>query len=468
MKTRSIILIASLALLFACKPVVDDFTPERGSADFSSFVAVGNSLTAGYADAALYTSGQEFSYANILAQQLKSVGNNGTFKTPLMPTEDGVRVNATHVGLYFTTKLVVGYSNDCLGTTSLGPVPAVADPDQQKLQQELFTSVASEGPFNNTAVPGIKITHLFAPGLGTLNPYYGRFATNPQTDRLIDEPAKVNPTFFLFWVGSNDVLDYATSGGIAPITPVDGQVGVGFRSSYQAAIQTMLSLTDKGVVANVPDVTAIPFFKTVPYNPIVLQNQEDVDALNNGYALYNQLMEANGLPFRINFALGQNPMVIYDADLPFPPQFEQYKFRQITEGELVLLTIPQDSIKCAGWGTQKPVPNQYVLTKTELGRIEAATNAYNGIIRQVVNDYGLALGDAYNIIRDIDKNGYIVDGVTFTSSLITGNTYSTDGIHLSAQGNAMVANAFIDAINDRYSANIPTVNIVDYPPIVLP
>ena len=52
------------------------------------------------------------------------------------------------------------------------------------------------------------------PGYGMLNPYYGRFATNPQTDKIIDEPAKVNPTFFQFWLGGNDILGYATSGGL--------------------------------------------------------------------------------------------------------------------------------------------------------------------------------------------------------------------------------------------------------------
>ncbi len=86
-----------------------------------------------------------------------------------------------------------------------------------------------------------------------MNPYYGRFAENPQTDALINEVAKVNPTFFSLWIGSNDVLGYATSGGIDPITPFAGTPGLDFSGSYVAALQSILASTDKGVLANIPD-----------------------------------------------------------------------------------------------------------------------------------------------------------------------------------------------------------------------
>jgi len=468
MKIKYIYYLVLLAFISSCQPVVDDFTPSAGGADFSSYVVVGNSLSAGFADGALYSSGQEYSFSNIIAEQLQFVGNNGTFKIPMMPTENGVRPNLTPQGIYFTTKLIVGYSTDCLGNTSLAPVPAVKDPNQQELQAQLFTSVADQGPFNNVAVPNIKITHIFMPGYGLLNPYYGRFATNPQTDKIIDEPAKVNPTFFQFWLGNNDILGYATSGGLEPVTPVGGTVGVGFEASYNAAIETMISLTGKGVVANIPNITSIPFFTTVPYNAVVLTQQAQVDALNTAYAPYNTLMEQYGFPYRINFALGQNAMIIYDAAIPFPPEYEQFKFRQIAQDELVLLTVPQDSLKCAGWGTQKPVPDQYVLTTTELNVIQSTTSAYNSIIKNAVNKYNLAFFDANSKLKVVSSNGVVEDGVSFTSTLITGNSFSTDGIHLSPQGNALVANYFIEAINSKYAANIPLVNMTDYPPIQLP
>ena len=54
-----------------------------GSADFSKYVAVGNSLTAGFSDNALFKAGQQNSYPNILAQQFAEVGG-GEFKIPYL------------------------------------------------------------------------------------------------------------------------------------------------------------------------------------------------------------------------------------------------------------------------------------------------------------------------------------------------------------------------------------------------
>ena len=54
--------------LVACEPEFDNSVEENegfytnGEADFSNYVALGNSLTAGFADNALYIQGQENSY----------------------------------------------------------------------------------------------------------------------------------------------------------------------------------------------------------------------------------------------------------------------------------------------------------------------------------------------------------------------------------------------------------------------
>ncbi|MGB0391681.1 MAG: G-D-S-L family lipolytic protein, partial [Salibacteraceae bacterium] len=79
-KNLAIILVSTLAIV-SCKPEFDEVTISGGTADFSNYVAIGNSLTAGYADNALYTSGQENSYPMILSTQMGlSTGN--TFNQP--------------------------------------------------------------------------------------------------------------------------------------------------------------------------------------------------------------------------------------------------------------------------------------------------------------------------------------------------------------------------------------------------
>ena len=69
------LLIASISIVACSKSEeeVVEITPEvpvvAGTANFSKFVSLGNSLTAGFSDNALFKKGQEGSYTNLMAEQ---------------------------------------------------------------------------------------------------------------------------------------------------------------------------------------------------------------------------------------------------------------------------------------------------------------------------------------------------------------------------------------------------------------
>ena len=65
--------------------MIEEPLPEltTGSADFSKYVSLGASFTAGYTDGALFKASQQSSFPNILAQQF-AVGGGGAFTQPLM------------------------------------------------------------------------------------------------------------------------------------------------------------------------------------------------------------------------------------------------------------------------------------------------------------------------------------------------------------------------------------------------
>ncbi len=453
MKYKSILLILILAVLIACEPKKDDFSPSKGDADFTTYLAIGNSLTAGYTDGALYTSGQKYSFPNILATQLKTVGMQGEFKQPLINTENGVGVLNTAAGPYFVTKFILNYSTDCNGVTSVGPVRAVLNPDQGDLAIELTTSVASQGPFNNIGIPSLKSTTILYPGYGTLNPYYGRFAENPSTDAVIGEIGKIDYTFFTLWLGSNDVLLYAVSGGADDvITPMAGDPGLGFAASMDAVITDLSTYGAKGAIANIPDIMSAPYFTfmqtQIPYNGLVLTRQGQVDSLN---AAYQQ--------FGITFSLGQNPFVVQDATSGYP--------RQMKENDIFLLSLPTDSLKCFGFGSSIPIPHKYMLDATEMDNINTAVAKFNEKIEDLAIDHSIAFVDVNSYLDEL-KAGLDFDGIHFTSEFVSGNAFSLDGIHLTPQGNAIIANYFIDNINSYYNASIPKVSIADFPNVPFP
>lgn len=435
---KTILFFAGVALLASCEPKMDEFTPSAGNADFSRYVALGNSLTAGYSNGALYTSGQSYSYANLIAQQMQLAGG-GAFVLPVVDNEAGLLAG----------KLQLGISTNCLGASSLGPVSAGGSPTG------FPAALAPVGyTVNNFGVPGAKSYHLLAPGygdpagvaVGTANPYFARFASSAVTTVLADAMA-VDPTFFSLWIGNNDVLGYSTSGGLGDVITSQELFG----GALTGIVTNMTSNGAKGIVANIPDVTSIPFFTTIPYNGLVLTQQAQVDGLNAAYG--------NGA-LGINFALGQNAFIIADPTSPMG-------LRQIKSTELVLLTLPQDSLRCAGWGSAKPIPGQFTLVESEISAVQTATAGFNATLKALADSKGLAFADVNALMKKV-KTGLVYDGMRFSVTYVTGGTFSLDGVHLTPRGNAVVANYFIDAINSTYSAAIPHVNIGDYPGLIFP
>src|SRR5690606_31111105 len=81
-------------------------------------------------------------------------------------------------------------------------------------------------------------------------------------------------------IGGNDVLSYATSGGtgVYQLGNFDPSTYGGsditdpnvFAASFEASVQALTSSGAKGVVANVPYITSLAHFTTVPYNPVPL------------------------------------------------------------------------------------------------------------------------------------------------------------------------------------------------------
>lgn len=245
----------SFALL-SCEPEIDNVaTPSQGTADFSTYVALGNSLTAGYADFALYRESQINSYPAILARQFEYVGG-GEFVQPLVPAGNGS--NESGQG-----KLVLQIVDG-----EPAPVPTQAG-------SGVFDKI--NGDFNNFGIPGAKAGHLVVPGYGSDegNAFFARFASSPSTTVIGDATAR-NPTFFTMWIGNNDVLGYATSGGVGDAITDLGD----FNAAIDAIIDGLKAgnANIKGAIANIPDVTKIPYFTRVPWNGLVLTAEQAAQA----------------------------------------------------------------------------------------------------------------------------------------------------------------------------------------------
>jgi lysophospholipase L1-like esterase len=435
-KMKKLVFLLGLATLSACKPNIHTDDPFANGLDFSNYVAVGNSLTAGYADNSLYRSGQLNSYPAILASQF-NIFKPIIFTQPLLPSESG----------YPSPKLVLANTTDCAGNTSLSPVPYSGAVDSAGSA----VNISAQGPFNNFGIPGIRAVDYLVPGYALFNPYAARIFSNPMV-RPLDELKNQNPTFFTLWLGSNDVLGYATSGGegnplnsFSPDNISDANL---FKAGYDSVLKVLTRGGAKGAIMNIPNVTSIPFFTTIPANGLVLDSNQALQ-LNMAYAGTS-----------IVFKAGANNFIIQDILAPGG-------FRQIKDGELILLTTPQDSLKCAGWGSLKPIPQRFVLSKDEIDKINAATTDFNNFIHDEAITYHLPLVDMNAYLRTL-ATGIKFNGVDFNTQFVSGGAFSLDGVHLTPRGYALAANEILREINAYYMATIPPVDVNKYSGIHFP
>ncbi len=424
-KIKNSLLFIILAVFLGCEAEIDQHIPDTGTIDLTAYVAVGNSLTAGYTDGELFRSGQEYSLANIMAGQFMHAGLE-SFKQPLMKDEIG-----------FGGRLVLAEVDG-----APFPVPMPGNPDPANFENIYH----ADGPFHNMGVPGATAQHLLFEGYGTLNPYFGRFAANPETSSVIADALALQPSFFTLWIGSNDILGYAMSGGEgAGITPFEE-----FELYYQIILTELTAGGAKGAIANIVDIVKIPFFTTIPYNALVLDDNQAA-MLNAAYA--------NLGATHINFSAGPNALVVVDTD-------HSAGLRQMEEGELVLLTA-MEGISQENWGSQQPMAPEYYLSLEQVDEIGEAVEHFNTVIRLMAEAEGVAYVDIQSRLQEAETGIYF-DAIGFNTEYVSGGIFSLDGIHLSARGNVIVANEFIAAINQEYNASFPKATIGNFPGIIFP
>jgi lysophospholipase L1-like esterase len=443
---RSFILAGSaMVMLHSCKTNLKTEDVSSGSADFSRYVAIGNSLTAGYADGALSLQGQINSYPHMLSTQFMMVGGSNDFSIPYM-NEGGGNDGSGN------PRRTLGYVIPC-GSNSASIAP-VFDPNGSTP----FNNIAANGPYNLVGVPGARAIDAINPIYSALNPFLQRYCQTPGVSTMLTEALRSKPSFFTLWLGSNDALLYATGGAVPPANIFSPALSdtTQVRVALQQMVDSLVQTGAKGAIANVPDVTSIPYFTTVPWNSVVL-SQGKADTLNQLYA-------SVGLT-AITWNAGANGLMIADSAAGTTSGF----MRHATANDLILLTTPGDSIRCGQWGISpvKPLADRYVLDVAEKNQIQSYITNYNAAIASIAISKGLALVDMNKFMKTF-KSGIVYNGIGLNATFVSGGGFSLDGVHPTPRGYALIANEFISSINKKFGSTIPQVDVTKYNGVVFP
>ncbi|MCX2473706.1 SGNH/GDSL hydrolase family protein [Pedobacter sp. MC2016-05] len=414
-------LFAAVVLFAAsCKPEIE--TPAgttAGQANFSKYIAVGNSLTAGFADGGLYLEGQKVAYPNLLATQMATVGG-GAFTSPFFAD-----AQANGSG-YLTLSALVNGS------------PTLANVTTNLAYRDATHLAKYTGEVQNLGIPGMRVDLAFAAPYSAANMYMERLLSDTQvgTTTYFQFIQGRNHSFFSLWLGNNDALGWATNGGVTTDATNVLTDKATFSMLYSNLINALTAGGQKGVVGTIPDVTAVPYFNTVTV-PALLAAAKAINP--TAVAVFIQTGTA------VRAATSEDLI-----RLPFQ-----------TAGLFGTGAIPY------GLDPRNPIANNWVLDKDEIIRVKDYVNSYNSTIKSLANSKGLAVADTYTYLNMV-KAGIPIQGININSAFITGGAFSLDGVHLTPRGNAVIANLFIDAINSKYNSTIPSIDITKYRGVKFP
>jgi lysophospholipase L1-like esterase len=394
----------SLLAAVACESSHDVFgpNPPLGGEIFRSYVAIGNSITAGWQSGGINDSTQLQAYPRLLATQMGTPYRYPSLVNPGCPPP----VNN------FQTQARVG----------TGSTPTTC----------FVRSAASVTEvLNNVGVPEARVLDPTSPN----SPASNALTTiilggKTQVQRALD----ARPTFVTIWIGANDVLQAAYTGILTPTPGVSNGIvstQAQFQTSYDLMIKQLLDSMPnlKGVLIGVPLASSIPLMSS---GALIAASP----------AAQGALALVAGMPVAVN------PNCIGSSALITTPLL----LNMIKAGAI----SPQISCEPGVDLTDPRVGNLFVLDPTEGAALAAAINGYNAYIKSKADAIGFAYWDPNPTLTSLPPTQK-APFPSFQPTGTFGTAFSLDGVHPSAEGQKLIANNLINVINAKYGTSLLSV-----------
>ncbi|HEY4304313.1 MAG TPA: SGNH/GDSL hydrolase family protein [Gemmatimonadaceae bacterium] len=398
---RGALLMGAAAGFMACQSDHFNLSPNPVNPLFVNYVALGNSITAGYQSGGINDSTQAQSYAVLIARAMGTRFAYPALLKPGCPPPVNNLLTQARVGGATSTATSCFYRSTTTTTLNNVAVPGVASADP----------VATIAVGSNAANPLINII------LGGKT--------------MVAKALDANPTFATIWIGNNDILGPATSGLIGPATPA-----AQFATNYAAMMNALMAGAPqlKGVLIGVVQVAQVP-----------LLFQAGVLAASPAAA--GAAAQVAGRPVTLDptTCAGANAGALVSF-----PYLAAIKNRAANQPGTVFCQ------PVAGGGANDPGDNG-ILDITEQATVSARINAYNAYIKAKADSLGFAYYDPNPTLATLKADPTKIPPFPNLASATApfGQYFSLDGVHPSAATHLLLANEMITAINAKFSTSIP-------------
>ena len=394
MRARATLTVLALVALLGATATAP--AQSQGQPDFTLYMALGDSLTAGYSSGSLVVTHQRNSVPALIARQ----AGVPSFDQPLI-SEPGLPAELTLVSLVPTPVI------SPKSATPGGP-----------------TNPGLARPYNNLGVPGASSADALTrtrDDPGSVIRFHDIVLRGRGTQ--VAQIVGSRPTFVTLWIGNADVLGAAVRGrAIDGVTLTPAPV---FREAYGQIVGALKATGARIVAANLPDVTSIPFVRTIP--PFVVDPATGEPVRVGGQTI--PLIGPNGpLPSTAFVTLAASPLLAQGHGIPAP------------------------------FGRGTPLPDEVILDPAEVAIIQERVSANNRAIDEICRAAGMPVLDIHGLLRELSTTGRTIGGVTLTSAFLIGGVFSYDGVHPSDLGYALAANEWIRVINEN-GGRLPPVDL---------
>ncbi len=375
----------------AVKSAVDSVNGSTSKPNFTTTVFVGDSLTAGFQNGSLLDTQQPHGYANLIAQQA-----NFPLVLPLIAAPGAPAVlKLVSVGpppvIQKSSGITTGRDNINVQPTDLA-VPGA-------FVHDVLTRLPIPNPTSDEDI--ITTLVLGFPGIAQ-----GNIRTQEQW------AVALKPTTVFVWIGNNDALAADDAGLPSAMTSLSS-----FTTDFTALMAALAQQTSAHlVVANIPDVTLVPYL--TPAATVIANG-----ATQSG----------------LSAAVVSQKLGIQAGD-----QVNATGLAQVTP----ILSGQQTG----------PITDAGFLSAAEITQVQANINAYNQVIQQQAQIAGATLVDIHTFFSQLAANGITINGTTANFNFL-GGIFGLDGIHPTNTGYALLANKFIDTVNADTGTTIPDVDI---------
>ena len=434
----SLSLLTFIALsIIGCEDYTDLTEPsiDLGSANFSRFVSIGNSLTMGEQSASVFQSGQNYSFGNIIARQVGTTYAQATFSDP----GTGGRLEIAKFNIVNGNPVPVIYTNPNTGSPTNLTYPAP------------YNNLGIKGAFLYDVLNATSATTCYTANFGVPNPLFDVVLRGLGTQ--LELAIAQQPTLITLWIGNNDILAFATRGGLFPPTSVSN-----FQSQYTQLLTALHSTGAQIIIGNLPNALLFPYFNTVgPQVGLAIQG------IPSAQGLVYQTTGAPGIAIATATDLiNKNVFITLSGSSAASLIGDTNGLYYSTNG----IPVPPGVNTAFPFGLtpENPFPNGLVLDPAEIAAYLALRDGYNQIISGLAAQFDYYVINWDNLFNSLaSSNGLVVNGVTYDANYISGNFFSLDGIHPTSQGYGIIANEFIEGVNSKYGSSIPAVDVSTIP-----